>query len=72
MSSFRGEHYRRLEVGERLTIVGSDIYGSYWLRPGENREGEDTDGKDPLEVLTEALAWLKSLGERNPDSLDSS
>jgi hypothetical protein len=47
----------RFKAGERLLVVASDFYGSYWLRPGESRPEED-DGKDPLEVLTEVLDWL--------------
>ena len=48
----------RLQAGERLTVVSSDFYGSYWLPPGESRRGKDVGRKGPLEVLTEALDWL--------------
>jgi hypothetical protein len=48
----------KLRQGERLTIVGSDFYGSYWLPPGESRGKEDEDSKRPAEVLTEVLRWL--------------
>jgi hypothetical protein len=49
-----------LQAGERMTIVGSDFYGSYWLPPGESRE-ETIEGKEgPLKVLTQALHWLTS------------
>ena len=50
----------KLHAGERLTIVGSDFYGSYWLLPGENRQSEAEDRESPLDVLTQALAWLTS------------
>ena len=49
----------RLQPGKRLTIVGSDFYGSYWLPPGESRQ-EEVEGKEgPSMVLTQALDWLK-------------
>jgi hypothetical protein len=51
------------QAGERLTVVGSDFYGSYWLPPGVNRREKDAGHKSharPLEVLTEALGWLTS------------
>jgi hypothetical protein len=51
----------RLQTGGRLLVVGSDFYGSHWLRPGESVQGEESDGKQPLEVLTEAHDWLASL-----------
>jgi hypothetical protein len=52
-------------AGERLTIVVSQFYGSYWLQPGEDRRREDADREDfldlkPLEALTEVLGWLKN------------
>jgi hypothetical protein len=46
-------------AGERLTIVGSDFYGSYWFPPGGSRRGKDVDRENPLEVLTEARDWLR-------------
>lgn len=48
----------RLEPGGRLMIVGSDFYGSYWVRPEESGKGEGSGRRGPLEVLTEALDWL--------------
>jgi hypothetical protein len=55
----------RFQSGERLTVVGSDFYGSYWLRPGEIRGGEDASSKEPLhlkplEALSAAFGWLAS------------
>jgi hypothetical protein len=55
----------RFQAGERLIVVVSDFYGSYWLSPRESRGGKYADRKDPsdlkpLEALTEALGWLKS------------
>jgi hypothetical protein len=51
---------QRLRSGDRLTIVGSDFYGSYWSSPGESCRKEDPDSKRPAEVLAEVLYWLKS------------
>jgi hypothetical protein len=50
----------KLGAGERLTIVGSDFYGSYWAAPGQSRQKERTGSKGPAEVLTEVFHWLKS------------
>ena len=49
----------RLSAGARLRIVGSDLYGSYWLVPGKGSRQEELLPKGPAEVLTEALQWLK-------------
>jgi hypothetical protein len=49
-----------LRPGDRLMIVGSDFYGSYWSAPEESRRKEDSDSKRPVEVLAEVLHWLKS------------
>jgi len=46
--------------GERLTIVGSDFYGSYWSAPGQSRQKERRGDQGPLEVLIEVLHWLNS------------
>lgn len=48
----------KLKAGERLTIVGSDFYGSYWSAAG--RQTETRGSKGPAEVLAEALHWLQS------------
>jgi hypothetical protein len=54
-----------LRAGRRLTIVGSDFYGSYWLPTGKRLRATD-EGRmqrsdlKPLEALAEALAWLKT------------
>jgi hypothetical protein len=50
----------KLGAGERLTVVGSDFYGSYWAAPGKSRQKEGRGSKGPAEVLTEVLHWLKS------------
>ncbi len=42
----------------RLTIVGSDFYGSYWLPPDGSRRKEDEHSKRPADVLNEVLRWL--------------
>ena len=53
----------KFQVGERLKIVGSDFYGSYWLPPGNDRRVEAEGREGPLAVLTQALAWL-TIGKR--------
>lgn len=50
---------RKLQAGDRLKIVGSDFYESYWSVPGKKGRKEDADSKGPAEVLTQALNWLK-------------
>jgi hypothetical protein len=50
----------RLGASNRLTIVGSDVYGSYWSAPGQSGQKERRDSKGPAEVLAECLHWLKS------------
>jgi hypothetical protein len=49
---------RKFQVGERLTIMGSSFYGSYWLPPGKRRRGEIEGREGPLKVLNQALDWL--------------
>jgi hypothetical protein len=46
--------------GDRLTIVGSDFYGSYWSLPGENRRDEVEGAEGPALVLAGALRWFQS------------
>lgn len=46
----------RLGPGPRLTIVGSDFYGSHWSAPDRHEEREGSNG--PAEVLAEVLHWL--------------
>jgi hypothetical protein len=50
----------KLPTGERVTIVGSDFYGSYWSAPEQSRQKERKGSKGPAEVLAEVLHWLKS------------
>ena len=50
----------RLSAGERLTIVGSDFYGSYWSAPEQGRQKEIANDKNSKEVLTEVLRWLRN------------
>jgi hypothetical protein len=47
-------------IGDRLTVVGSDFYGGYWLPPEGSPRKKDPGPDGPLEVLTEALDWLTS------------
>jgi hypothetical protein len=62
----------QLKAGERVTIVGSDSYNSYWFVSGQSRQKERGGSKGPAEVLTEVLHWLKSsppnqlLGQTEP------
>jgi hypothetical protein len=56
----------KLGAGERLTIVGSDFYGSYWSASGQSRQKERRGSKGPAEVLAEVLHWLKSPPPNQP------
>jgi hypothetical protein len=49
----------KLAGGERLTIVGSDFYGSYWSAAGQSKQKERRRFKGPAEVLAEVLHWLR-------------
>ena len=49
----------KLQAGARLRIVGCHFYGSYWSAPGKKGPKGVPNRKDPAEVLTEALHWLK-------------
>jgi hypothetical protein len=50
----------RIVEGDRLTIVGSDFYGSYCSLPGENRRDSPEGSKAPAVVLAEAIGRLQS------------
>jgi hypothetical protein len=50
---------RKFALGERLTIVGSDFYGSYWSAPGQSLQEERGEGQSPSAVLAEVLQWLR-------------
>jgi hypothetical protein len=56
----------KLGADECLTIVCSDFYGSYWSWPGQSRQNEGIGSRDPAEILTEVLHWLKSLPPNHP------
>jgi hypothetical protein len=51
----------QLGADERLTIVGSDFYGSYWSAPGQSRQEAVDGSKGPAKVLTQVLQWVKIL-----------
>lgn len=48
-----------LQAGDRLTIVGSNFGGSYWLAPGKSLPEDCGFFTRPAEVLTEVRDWLK-------------
>lgn len=48
------------QAGDRLMIVASDFYGSYWIPPGVSRRGEVEGQRGPLTVLTKASDWLRT------------
>lgn len=50
----------RLQASDRLMIVASDFYGSYWSPPGKSHREKDAAFKGPADVLTEVLRWLRS------------
>jgi hypothetical protein len=49
-------------IGEQLSVVGSDFYGSYWIPPGPGGQKKqihtNTEVESPLAALTEVLDWL--------------
>jgi len=49
----------KLAASERLTIVGSDFYGSYCSAPEQTRQTDRRGSKGPAEVLAEVLRWLE-------------
>ncbi len=51
----------RLPVKDRLTIVASDFYGSYWncSHSGEKNHSMLSPEKSPLEILKEVLLWCE-------------
>ena len=51
-----------LKVDDRITIVGSDFYGSYWSVSKRNHQIKKTRYKTPEAMLTKALNWLSSPG----------
>ncbi len=51
------------KVNERLTIVGSDFYGSHWETPGQSPQTKPSYPKGPAETLAEVLQWLRSLSK---------
>ena len=54
----------RIKKGQKLLIVGSDFYGSYWSPPGKPRTKID-GGLEPAKVLEDVLAWLKGTDVRS-------
>lgn len=50
------------KVSDRLTIVGSDFYGSYWVAPVQSPQKNPSGSRDPVETLAEVLYWLTSPG----------
>lgn len=50
----------RLGAGDRLTVVGSNFYGSHWSAPDQSRQKERKGSPSPAEVLAEVLQWLTS------------
>jgi len=49
----------KLVAGERLTIVASDFYGSYWFEPGEHRPKIIQHSHSPAEIMADVLHWLQ-------------
>jgi len=48
-----------LEAGDGLTIVASTWYGGYWSASGETLERNGWRDVGEVQVLTEALDWLR-------------
>jgi hypothetical protein len=57
---------RKVGAGERLTIVASDFYGTYWSASKESGQKERRGSKGPAELLAEVLHWLKSPPPNQP------
>lgn len=49
------------KISDRLTIVGSDFYGSFWKAPGQSLQTNPSPSMGPAHALAEALQWLRSL-----------
>ena len=49
----------KLTAGDRLTIVASDFYGSYWFEPRENRPKIIQRSDNPAEIMADVLHWLQ-------------
>ncbi|MBM4147273.1 MAG: hypothetical protein FJ240_13545 [Nitrospira sp.] len=52
----------RFKAGDRITIVGSDFYGSYWSVSRRNRQIKKIHYKTPEAMLAKALNWLGAPG----------
>jgi hypothetical protein len=50
----------KLTTCERLTIVASNFYGSYWFASGQARHKVKASSKSPVALMTEVLHWLES------------
>jgi hypothetical protein len=48
----------KLKRSDRLLLVGSDLYGSYWLPPGKSRPQRINVRNSPLKVLLQAFDWV--------------
>jgi hypothetical protein len=54
----------KLDHNERLAVVVSDFYGSYWMAPGQKRPKPE-EGREKLGgVLKEAIDWLTGFRPR--------
>ena len=49
----------KLMAGDRLTIVASDFYGSYWCEPRQNRHQIIQSSNTPAEIMADVLHWLQ-------------
>jgi hypothetical protein len=50
----------RFKKGERLTVVASDFYGSYWTLSGGRPQKQEGESRGPAVVLNKVLLWLGS------------
>jgi hypothetical protein len=48
------------QLENKLTIVASDFYKSYWFKPGKKLDAGGDRFQKPVELLTEVLHWLRS------------
>ena len=51
----------RIRSTDRLTVVGSDFYGSLWSLPDGSEGRVDAKPSGPAEALSRVVDWLASL-----------
>ncbi|MDD2542594.1 MAG: hypothetical protein PHH28_16370 [Desulfuromonadaceae bacterium] len=52
------------KVSDKLTIVGSEFYGSYLEIPDQDPQEKTNRFKDPADALINALQWMRNSAEK--------